>query len=411
MNSESLRLKNAAAVYPIEPVTPPAANFVVIPVFDENSYICATLESVKKALDNSPQPVAVILVLNEPASASAGARQHNRELLESLQKNDGKYDGGLAVGRELFYINLLDKEIKEKFRTVGNARKTGFDGAILQSDDKVTDKNGLLFSLDADTLVCERYFVNAFEHFKMFPENAGAVFNFEHRLEANHALQLAAMRYEIYLLDYALKMHRSGSHYGFWTIGSAFACTVRDYLRCGGMRRHAAGEDFYFLQALRKVGKVGIISEVSVYPAGRISDRVPFGTGPAIARQLTGELPGLYNPRQFELLRDFFDNCRNSDYDSLADNIMSFASGELAGFLEKQKFSEIWSKIVKNTPRDHKKLLDALHTYCDGFFILKFSHFLEEQNPGEFGRIKMYADRDLAAELDRLRREVMDFFG
>jgi hypothetical protein len=411
MNGNSPKLKNAAALYPIEPANPAAANFVVIPVFDENSYICATLESVKKALDNSPQPVAVILVLNEPASASAEARQRNRELLESLQKNDGKYDGGLILGRELFYINLLDKEIKEKFRTVGNARKTGFDGAILQSDGKVTDQKGLLFSLDADTLVSEKYFINAFEHFKAFPENAGAVFNFKHRLEAEHSLQLAAMRYEIYLLDYALKMHRSGSHYGFWTIGSAFACTVRDYLRCGGMRRHAAGEDFYFLQALRKVGKVGVISEVSVYPAGRISDRVPFGTGPAIARQLAGELPGLYNPRQFELLKDFFDNCRNSDYDNLAGSIMSFTPGELAGFLQAQNFAEIWAKIVKNTPRDHKKLLDALHTYCDGFFILKFSHFLEEHNPDDFGRIKMYADCKLTSELECLRNEVMELFG
>ena len=71
MNGKSPKLKNAAALYPIEPANPAAANFVVIPVFDENSYICATLESVKKALDNSPQPVAVILVLNEPASARA----------------------------------------------------------------------------------------------------------------------------------------------------------------------------------------------------------------------------------------------------------------------------------------------------------------------------------------------------
>ena len=403
-------LKNCSGNYPIEPCAPSAQNFMVIPVFNENSFIYAVLASVKRALQHSPQPVAVILVLNEPITASVEAQRSNRELLDSLQKNDGKYDGGLTLGRELFFINLMDKEIKEKFRTVGNARKVGFDGAILQSDGNLTEQKGLLFSLDADTLVSEKYFENAFEHFAAFPGNAGAVFNFEHRLEDDPALAQAAMRYEIYLLDYAIKLHDCGSQYGFWTIGSAFVCTVRDYQRCGGMRRHAAGEDFYFLQALRKVGKVGVIAPVSVYPAGRISDRVPFGTGPAIARQQTGELPGLFNEQPFNLLKEFFTCCAGSDYETLSGDITKFAPDLLAEFFAGQNFAELWSKIVKNTPRSREKLLNALHVYCDGFFILKFVHFLEEKSLELFGKYPMYSDLELADKLAALRDKVQQIF-
>lgn len=400
--------KNLSGTYAIEPCAPAAANFAVIPVFDENLQIYDTLASIKRALQYSPQSVSVILVLNEPPSATVLQQQNNRELLHSLEKNDGKYDGGLELGRNLFYINLLDKEIKEKFRTVGNARKCGFDGAIRQSDGKVTDK--IFFSLDADTVISANYFTRAFEYFVDNPQSAGAVFNFEHRLEEDKLLALAAMRYEIYLLDYAVKLHKSLSRYGFWTIGSAFACTVRDYLRCGGMRRHAAGEDFYFLQALRKVGDIGILKDAFVYPAGRVSDRVPFGTGPAIARQLKGEYPGLYDQQAFDLLKEFFLTCRDCTIEELAGDIYKLAPSLLQEFFEQQDFANVWQKIVKNTPKEHAKLLESLHTYCDGFFILKFCHYLEETYPADFKRQPLPTDEMLAEKLTELRSEVSNSF-
>jgi len=400
-------LERNPLLYPPEPSgdAGKAGHFAIIPVYDENAHIYSTLASVKTALIRSPEPVKVILVLNEPANAPAGACQRNRELLASLQKNDGKYDGGLSVGRELFFINLLDKEIKTKFRTVGNARKCGFDGALHQIDGQVTDQNSLLFSLDADTLVSPDYFISALQYFRLHPELAGAVFDFEHRLSGIRELDLAAMRYEIYLRDYSCKLKNARSEYWFWTIGSAFACTARDYMRCGGMRRHAAGEDFYFLQALRKVGRIGVVPDCRVYPAGRVSDRVPFGTGPAIARQLQGEMPELYNPDSFELLKAFFLHCETLEYDQLTGAITGAAETELQEFFQTLDFDCIWAKIVRNTPRCREKLLEALHIYCDGFFIIKFCHWLEQQYPGKFARQKMFSDELLAEKLHALRQE------
>ncbi len=403
-----------STLYPIEPVSAALrekSHFAVIPVYDELDHIALTLKSVKAAMKLSPEPVKVILVINEPFDAPAEARQHNRELLASLRNNDGKYDGGLSVGCNLFYINLTDKEISYKFRNVGNARKAGFDGAIQASDGKVTDDSPLLFSLDADTLIAVDYFEKALFWAESHPKDAGAVFHFAHRFESGDpAVNQAAMQYEIYLRDYAWKIKQTTSPYAFWTIGSAFMCRMASYIACGGMRRNAAGEDFYFLQALAKVGKVGIVPRTAVYPSGRVSARVPFGTGPAIAKAVGGQAVLLYNQKCFDILKDFFAGCAQAEYSVLADNIKIFANEYLIMFFDTLGFSDIWAKIVKNTPRRHDALLKALHTSCDGFFIMKFCHFLEEKYPLEFARQPITVEGDAMEYLQKLRQLDCDRF-
>ena len=353
----------------------------------------------------SPEPVIAVLVINEPADAPPAARANNRQLLESLQKNDGKFDGTLSVGNELFFINLIDKDIPNKFRNVGNARKTGFDGAISANDGKVTDNDRLFFSLDADTLVAEDYFEKAILWTKANPAAAGAVFHFEHRFESHEpAVNLAAMHYEIYLRDYARKLKETTTPYAFWTIGSAFMCRMASYVACGGMRRNAAGEDFYFLQALCKTGRVGVVPDTAVYPSGRVSSRVPFGTGPAIQQTIDGKAVKLYNQNCFDELKEFFTAAASAEYSDLADNVQQLMPQYVKEFLLQQDFCTIWAKIVKNTPKNKNSLLKALHIYCDGFFILKFCHYLEEKYPQLFARQELNIPGDTAKYLQELRK-------
>ena len=301
---------------------------------------------------------------------------------------------------------MTDKEIPDKFRNVGNARKCGFDAVISASDGKVTDQNTLFFSLDADTLVDENYFVNAFCWQQAHPEYAGAVFHFAHRSNGDGpAAEMAMMRYEYYLRDYAWKVRSCGSYFGFWTIGSAFMCRMSDYMRCGGMRRCAAGEDFYFLQALRKVGEIGVVKDTTVYPSARISQRVPFGTGPAVEAISRGKTCELYNPQPFSWLKEFFLACRQADLASLSGDITAFAPAHLAEYLAEQDFAGVWQKIVKNTPKSRSKLLNRLHSFCDSFFIMKFCHYLEELYPAELGKIPLtLEDDELEEYLTNLRR-------
>ena len=398
-------LERSKNIFEPEPSPLPAAHWAVIPVYDENDSLPETLKSLACALKNSPEKVCIMLVVNEPLNAPEDAVEHNRQLLASLRKNDGKYDGSLVLGRELFFIDLTDKELALKYRNVGNARKSGFDTVAAQSDGKVTAKDQLFFSLDADTAVSANYFQAALAWSRLHRDSAGAVFHFEHRFDKDPAVERAAVCYEIYLRDYAWKLRQCGSIYNFWTIGSAFMCRASDYMRCGGMRRCAAGEDFYFLQALRKVGTIGVVPECTVYPAGRVSGRVPFGTGPAIARGVEGEDVLLYNQRCFDLLREFFSMAENADYELLSGKTALPAPAKLQEFLQTLDFSNIWQKITRNTPRNAEALRNALQIYCDGFFIMKFCHWLENNYPEDFSRQKIDPDADLPALLTELRKQ------
>ena len=75
--------------------------------------------------------------------------------------------------------------------------------------------------------------------------------------------------------------------YSYHTIGSAFAVSASSYAKQGGMNRRKAGEDFYFISKLIKGEKFGEITKTKVIPSPRISDRVPFGTGRSIMKELT----------------------------------------------------------------------------------------------------------------------------
>ena len=169
------------------------------------------------------------------------------------------------------------------------------------------------------------------------------------------------------------------------------------------MRRCAAGEDFYFLQALRKVGCIGVVPDTTVYPSGRVSLRVPFGTGPAIRQAIDGKAVKLYAQESFDELKVFFSAAESAGYGDLSENIQSLVPQYLKEFMQTLNFSTVWAKIVKNTPGNHASLLKALHTYCDGFFIMKFCHYLEEKYPQKFFRQELTVSGNAVEYLNCLR--------
>ena len=100
-----------------------------------------------------------------------------------------------------------------------------------------------------------------------------------------------------------------GFPYYYHTIGSAFAVSADAYVRVGGMGRQQGGEDFYFLQKIFQLGHIKDLNSVYVYPLARFSDRVPFGTGPALQKIL--EEPDkrikIYSKESFSNLKLLFD--------------------------------------------------------------------------------------------------------
>src|SRR5690606_12885119 len=159
----------------------------------------------------------------------------------------------------------------------GLARKIGLDhGARLCPD-------GVLISLDGDTAVEETYLASIAAHFREHPASRAAVVEYSHSLEGSTGFNEAMARYEIFMRYHVIGLSLAGSAYAFHTIGSAMACRSEAYAAVGGMARKQAGEDFYFLQALAKLGPMGYIGDTVVRPSARCSWRVPFGTGRALS--------------------------------------------------------------------------------------------------------------------------------
>ena len=92
----------------------------------------------------------------------------------------------------------------------------------------------------------------------------------------------------------------------FHTLGSCLAVTFDAYAQVRGMPRRAGAEDFYLLNKLAKVAPVTRLAG-SVSRWHHASPRVPFGTGPAVAKISAAhhphELPLFDNPACFAALR------------------------------------------------------------------------------------------------------------
>jgi hypothetical protein len=97
----------------------------------------------------------------------------------------------------------------------------------------------------------------------------------------------AVINYELHQRYYLQAVRYTGYPFAYHTVGSCFAVLAETYCRMGGLSRRKAGEDFYFIQKIAVHGRYGECRTTRVYPSPRPSDRVPFGTGPDISRQIS----------------------------------------------------------------------------------------------------------------------------
>ena len=170
------------------------------------------------------------------------------------------------------------------------------------------------------------------------------------------------LRYEIFLRYYTIQLLLIKSPYAYMPIGSAISFTVRAYKKSGRFKIRDAGEDFYTMQKIRKIGMVSGWSDTNVYPSARSSDRVVFGTGPAInltLREQSKKYP-FYPTQLFEAIRDIYQSIEHFD---MIDDIVNH--------LEKIIPREIITKIHNNNPKKHR-FIHAIHEYFDAFHIIKY---------------------------------------
>lgn len=347
---------------------------VVIPCFREPD-ILQTLQSLNSC--NLPiQKVEVIILINHSEIAFDEIKEYNlktkTEIERWISENQNKYIQFYPVG---------PIELKKKWAGAGLARKSGMDEAVRRFN-LLRKPNGKIVSLDADTLVDKNYFAEIENHFKQNPKNVGATISFKHQTAGLEQKQLDGIHlYEKYLEYYKAALHFTGYPYSMFTVGSAFTVTAEAYVKRGGMNRRQAGEDFYFLQNLVQLGTVGEITSTKVYPSARLSDRVPFGTGPILQKWMSGEedLTETYNLQPFIDLKELFkikEKFYKIDESQFKKTVFDLPES-IQQFIQQDKF---WNEL-----NDLNKNCSTLKTFQSRFFqkfnafkILKYLNFAHE---------------------------------
>jgi hypothetical protein len=342
---------------------------VVIPALGEFQSLFATLAGLAANPPELQERTLVIVVVNNRAEASAADRADNRETLAELRRP------GPARPVRLAWVDAASPGVELPAGDgVGLARKIGFDLAL----PLVTASDGFCASLDADTLIRSDYLPALFRHFASHPAGA-AVLPFCHQ-EGGTGEQTAAIeRYELYLRGHLLGLTLAGSPYAYHSLGSALAFRCAAYLKCGGMNRRLAGEDFYLLQQLAKNGGVAQLTGTVVHPSARTSRRVPYGTGDRVSRLLEGEQTAVrcYPAACYRALKFWLELVAGQPETSgekLLD-ILAEEESAAAEFLFSAGFVSIWSKLLRNHPTKSQRMR-AFHTWFDALATLRFIHQL-----------------------------------
>jgi hypothetical protein len=355
-------LQKHGDIRPVEPHVPAQTydGAVVIPCLAESESLPRTLNSLAAC---DAKNVMILLVVNQAPGTDAVKSADNQLTLQRLR--DGDYPEQL----NLFWIDAASPG-KEILRGgVGAARKTGMDTAL-----QFLKPESLLFCLDGDTLVEPGYLSNTFEFFTENPDAAAGVCDFRHQTAANPIEQAAIIEYELYMRYYELGLALAGSPFAYQAMGSAIVAPTAAYIKAGGMRAKNAGEDFYFLQALRKFGLILEIKKSTVHPAARPSDRVPFGTGAKIRQIAGGAHIAFHNPKVFLKLKHILETvkCNCESPASLPEQLNE-------PFFTANNFPSAWANIIRNTPNQPDRIESAFHTWFDAFRNLKYIHFLEQE--------------------------------
>lgn len=281
----------------------------------------------------------------------------------------------LALLREVHDLSLvvIDRSSQGcgwtgKRRGVGWARKLLFEQIMKEHND-----DELVVSLDADTGFDDNYLQAVVDTMNAYSDHNAFSVPYYHPLSHDEALDRPMLRYECYMRHYLLGLLRIDNPYAFSALGSAMVFPLWAYRRVGGITPLQGGEDFYLLQKFAKTGRL-VRQFVDPYrtqgmvvcPQGRISTRVPFGTGPAIAKGIAGmeDSYPFYSDEGFASVKatyDLFPKLYDCDIDT-----------PMTSFLRQQlSTDDLWSSLRANF-KSRELFVRACAERVDGLRILQY---------------------------------------
>ncbi len=355
---------------------------ITIPAFKEPDII-STLKSV---LDCDVQGIEwrIDILINHSESADTSIKAFNNRCFDETKQFIEAH--GLE---DLIHLDM--KAFPDKQAGVGLARKTLMDDAAHRFQSQ--EINGIIVALDADCIVSRNYLKEIVHFFENHPFEAASI-HYEHPID-DWAQSKAIIEYEWHLRYFIEMQGICGFPFAYHTVGSSMACRSASYLAKGGMNKRKAGEDFYFLQKFIKDQVCGRLNSATVYPSGRISDRVPFGTGRAVGKYQENNYSATsYNPKSFEILKRWNEKIEQQ-YD--AEELAEVEDEVLKQFLETIQYREKLIEIRRHIS-SKKAFLKRFYQYFDAFQLMKCLHYLRESYP------------DLAVDDVRLTAEKMRWF-
>lgn len=343
---------------------------VAIPAMDELQELPVTLDALAKQQTNTPFEVYVCV--NQPDEYWADVDKriicaHNQQLLEFLHNY------------HFLTLHILDYASPGKGWTgkkcgVGFARKVLFSNIL-----SVSEPDDLIVSLDADTYVRPGYLDSVARLFEQNKQiNALSVPYYHPLTQEDEVRNRAMLRYEIYMRNYAINLLSIKSPYGFTALGSAIVMRAKALRKIGNITPLQSGEDFYLVQKFCKMGGLSLFNTECVYPAGRYSDRVPFGTGPAMRKGANGiwDSYPIYHHTAFDAIGEAYQHLHD-----LYDNHYPIENNNFLLFLQNgSQKADIWSDIRQNVS-DFQHFEKAFHQKADGLRLLQYLRAQHKQQP------------------------------
>jgi len=384
------------------PGQPAWENVVVIPACNESAQF---LRSPPRGEGRS----LLILVINEAVTASQTVSENNRALAMAVQARFARV--WQASGLSLFCdpLEARDVLLVDRYSEgrqlpakggVGFARKIGADLALGLIHRQRINSNWI-HCTDADVILPETYFTFSNSLQNTAAKVSALIYPFSHRdrqdsAESNEVFA-ATQLYELSLRYYVAGMKFARSPYAFHTIGSTMAVSANHYAQVRGFPKREAGEDFYLLNKLAKVGTVlepGLSAgNQAIGISARRSDRVPFGTGAAVSKitALADPLSDFrcYDPLVFQLLKTWLQSLPVIWASGSATLTLEVFSNQpenqgqmvqrqalLAG-LQKIKTEQALEHAFRQS-RDLHQFIRQMSTWFDAFRTLKLIHLLRE---------------------------------
>jgi len=327
--------------------------------------------------------VLVVVVVNRPKghANSTQWQAENDSLLQYLASQYSQIDD-LSASHRLLRVNKTNNchsdvlllnfnaQAFDPNKGVGLARRIAADTALSLIDQKII-KTPWLFSTDADVVLPEGYF----EVVVGVSDKVSALsLRFIHMTSDPIQEKLQA-QYDFKLNYYQMGVRFIGAAYDYIPLGSTLIAAANSYAQVRGFPCRSGGEDFYILNKLAKLGTVLQPQQPIIEIQSRFSDRVPFGTGPAISKiqqqQLEGEVYTYYHPEIFHLIKawrrkieSYYENQQLPKDDGGLNQHWQI-EGVLQQAKAQIKTQHRWNQFV--------------HEWFDAFKILKSVHFLRTE--------------------------------